>query len=54
MNVIKQSLEQNAIELEQALKSGNLEAMRDLKTQRDNLKDMLILELEKQLQDKAA
>jgi hypothetical protein len=54
MNVIKQSLEQNALELKEALQQGNMQQVRDLMIQRANLKDMLINELETLLQDKAA
>lgn len=49
IELIKQSLEQNKTEMLKALEQGNMQDLRDLKTQRDNLKDMLILELETQL-----
>jgi hypothetical protein len=54
MNLLRESLKQNELDLQDALQRGNMVEIKDLMIQRANLKDMLINELETLLQDKAA
>lgn len=54
INEIKKNMQLNDLALRDALNSGNMVLLKDLMIQRANLKDMLINELEKQIQDKVA